>query len=567
VMLLALVVYTLAGALVPAPEGGFLVAVAYHVALRVVLLPVIAGLAYEGLRMGAARGDNRLVGALMKPGLWLQLITTKQPTPDQIEVAIRAFEAVVPADALAAGPIAGQLGAPMYTTQPDSLSPAAATGLDDYDPELVIVLGGPVALSAQVRDQVREAGYGVERLAGPARYDTAVAVAERLDRISPLETVMVARGDFFPDALAASACAPAAVTGTPGQRMYCLHAPARPDKPHLDKLVAQDRPVLLRLRDGVHTAWAVLTGSDSLHVRLWLTDGEIITDRLALARVWDGEHLALWRGPALLGDAAGGSGMPMPATEPWRVPALPAVPAPVVPATAAGGAGGQRTGGGLHNMMDAGERGQIDEFVQFDRVEVRDRDMAAADRIAKLLGNSRPDFILVNKFAYGLRLPINNHKFVDLGAPERGDVVVFRPPHHPDQDWIKRVMGLPGDRIAYRDNTVFINGQALRYEALGAYQGIGNGTEMTGAEELREHLADGSHTVLERLNLPFLDQGQGEWVVPEGHYFVMGDNRDNSEDSRYWGYLPERALRGKAFLIWMNFDGDIDFSRIGSSIP
>ncbi len=96
VMLLALVVYTLAGALVPAPEGGFLLAVGYHVALRVVLLPVIAGLAYEGLRLGAARGDNRLVAALMKPGLWLQLITTKQPTPDQIEVAIRAFEAVVP---------------------------------------------------------------------------------------------------------------------------------------------------------------------------------------------------------------------------------------------------------------------------------------------------------------------------------------------------------------------------------------------------------------------------------------------------------------------------------------
>jgi uncharacterized protein YqhQ len=96
VMLLALIVYTLAGTLVPAPEGGLLVAIAYHVALRVVLLPVVAGLAYEALRLGAARGDNPLVKALMKPGLWLQLITTKQPTRDQIEVAIRAFEAVVP---------------------------------------------------------------------------------------------------------------------------------------------------------------------------------------------------------------------------------------------------------------------------------------------------------------------------------------------------------------------------------------------------------------------------------------------------------------------------------------
>lgn len=96
VMILALVVYTLAGAIVPAPDGGIAVAIAYHVALRIVLLPVIAGLAYEGLRLGAARGDNPVVGVLMAPGLWLQKITTKPPTTDQIEVAIRAFEAVVP---------------------------------------------------------------------------------------------------------------------------------------------------------------------------------------------------------------------------------------------------------------------------------------------------------------------------------------------------------------------------------------------------------------------------------------------------------------------------------------
>ena len=177
------------------------------------------------------------------------------------------------------------------------------------------------------------------------------------------------------------------------------------------------------------------------------------------------------------------------------------------------------------------------------------------------------DFILVNKFTYGLRLPINNHKVVALGEPDRGDVVVFRPPHHPDQDWIKRVMGLPGDRIAYRDNTVYVNGEPLAYESVGVYSGTGNGTEMTGAEELREQLPGRSHTVLERTNLPFMDQGEGEWVVPPGHYFVMGDNRDNSEDSRYWGFLPESNLRGKAFLIWMHFDGGFDFSRIGSSIP
>lgn len=176
------------------------------------------------------------------------------------------------------------------------------------------------------------------------------------------------------------------------------------------------------------------------------------------------------------------------------------------------------------------------------------------------------DFILVNKFTYGLRLPINNHKFIALGEPERGDVVVFRPPHHPEQDWIKRVVGLPGDRVSYHDNQVTVNGQLLPYVPVGVYQGKGNGTEMTGAEELREDLLGREHSVLERTNMPYLDQGEGEWVVPPGHYFVMGDNRDNSEDSRYWGFLPEGNLRGKAFLIWMNIDGGVDTSRIGTRI-
>ncbi|KGM52415.1 signal peptidase [Lysobacter concretionis Ko07 = DSM 16239] len=176
------------------------------------------------------------------------------------------------------------------------------------------------------------------------------------------------------------------------------------------------------------------------------------------------------------------------------------------------------------------------------------------------------DFILVNKFSYGLRLPISNRKFVDIGEPKRGEVVVFRPPHHPDQDWIKRVIGLPGDRIGYYDNQVLINGVPLAYESLGHYEGRGNGAEMSGAGEFRELLADHPHRVLERTGLPFRDPAEGEWVVPEGEYFVMGDNRDNSEDSRYWGFLPEQNLRGKAFLIWMNIDGGIDFSRIGERI-
>jgi len=110
------------------------------------------------------------------------------------------------------------------------------------------------------------------------------------------------------------------------------------------------------------------------------------------------------------------------------------------------------------------------------------------------------DFILVNKFTYGLRLPINNHKVVPVGEPQRGDVVVFRPPHHPDQDWIKRVVGLPGDQIGYHDNQVSVNGKVLAYAPIGVYQGKGNGTEMTGAEELQEDLLGRQHHVLERTN-------------------------------------------------------------------
>ena len=180
------------------------------------------------------------------------------------------------------------------------------------------------------------------------------------------------------------------------------------------------------------------------------------------------------------------------------------------------------------------------------------------------------DFILVNKFAYGLRLPITNQKFLPVGEPERGDVVVFRPPHHPDQDWIKRVIGLPGDTISYRDHVLSVNGEPVDYRTIGRYVGKGRGADMTGATLLAEELPGRTHPILNREDLPFMMQGEGEWTVPEGSYFVMGDNRDNSEDSRFWGTLPETNLRGKAFLIWMHWDGSaggVDFSRMGSQIP
>lgn len=180
------------------------------------------------------------------------------------------------------------------------------------------------------------------------------------------------------------------------------------------------------------------------------------------------------------------------------------------------------------------------------------------------------DFILVNKFSYGLRLPITNRKFIEVGEPVRGDVVVFRPPHHPDQDWIKRVIGLPGDEVAYRDNTVFVNGKPVRYADQGLFNGTGRGADMSGARLLTELLPGRPHPILERDDQPYFTQGEGEWKVPAGHYFVMGDNRDNSEDSRFWGFLPEGQLRGKAFLVWMNWDrsaGGVDFNRIGGNIP
>ncbi|MBS0461940.1 MAG: signal peptidase I [Proteobacteria bacterium] len=183
------------------------------------------------------------------------------------------------------------------------------------------------------------------------------------------------------------------------------------------------------------------------------------------------------------------------------------------------------------------------------------------------------DFILVNKYAYGLRLPVLDTKIVKLGEPQRGDVIVFHPPMAPDQVWIKRVIGVPGDVISYQNYQLTVNGQAVASEDLGPYVGKGSGADMTGATVVREDLPGRSHTILQK-NIPEMVQdprANGTWTVPAGEYFMMGDNRDNSEDSRFWPthFLPEANIVGKAELVWLNIDfgaKKMDGSRIGTII-
>ena len=170
------------------------------------------------------------------------------------------------------------------------------------------------------------------------------------------------------------------------------------------------------------------------------------------------------------------------------------------------------------------------------------------------------DFILVNKFTYGLRVPILNSTFIETSHPKRGDVFVFHYPPDPSIDYIKRVVGLPGDKILYQDKQLYINGQKLDMAYIDDYSYESAGLNQVHAKRFEEQLGDVKHDLLIEENSM---SREGAFEVPEGHYFAMGDNRDNSRDSRYWGFVPERNLVGKAFFIWWNFD---QFKRIGTSI-
>ncbi len=170
------------------------------------------------------------------------------------------------------------------------------------------------------------------------------------------------------------------------------------------------------------------------------------------------------------------------------------------------------------------------------------------------------DFILVNKFAYGVKMPVFNHVLFEVDKPQRGDVAVFKYPRDPSIDYIKRVVGVPGDHIAYYNKILYVNGKKVDNKRIGEYSGPG---ETNRAEEYNEDLLGHSHNILIIPERPGLN---AEYIVPEGHYFMMGDNRDNSNDSRYWGVVSEKYLVGKAFMIWMHWDSGISFERIGQSI-
>ena len=175
------------------------------------------------------------------------------------------------------------------------------------------------------------------------------------------------------------------------------------------------------------------------------------------------------------------------------------------------------------------------------------------------------DFIVVNKFSYGLRLPVVDTKVVPLGEPERGDVVVFRYPKQPDVDYIKRIVGLPGDTVRVEGHRIWVNGREMPLVPQGRYPGDAN-LKHAGTTLALEDLDGQRHQVL------LDDSGylrSGEWRVPEDEYFVMGDNRNHSNDSRFWGTVPESNLVGKAVMIWLHWnwqDGGFDAGRIGRSI-
>lgn len=178
------------------------------------------------------------------------------------------------------------------------------------------------------------------------------------------------------------------------------------------------------------------------------------------------------------------------------------------------------------------------------------------------------DYIAVNKFAYGLRLPVTGYEFLKTGEPKRGDVMVFRYPRNTDIHFIKRVVGVPGDTVSMRAGRLWLNGKEVPHKPIKHW--VKNGYyHLLEVENLsgHKHLIQRRAPINPYTGKPEWHPRDGTWTVPAGHYFMMGDNRDNSDDSRFWGTVPEKLITGQAFFIWMHLDSDfpwVDFSRDGS---
>jgi signal peptidase I len=173
------------------------------------------------------------------------------------------------------------------------------------------------------------------------------------------------------------------------------------------------------------------------------------------------------------------------------------------------------------------------------------------------------DFVAVNKFAYGLRLPVLEQKMIPISNPKTGEIAVFRWPPEPKFDYIKRVIGTPGDKIGYHNKVLTVNGKQAKQSFIEYTMDESSGKPVA---KYQEELNGVVHDIFIRNDMPPVDF---DVVVPEGNYFMMGDNRDDSADSRFWGFVPDGNLRGKAFLVWMSWNGNTDnlrWSKIGRLI-
>lgn len=176
------------------------------------------------------------------------------------------------------------------------------------------------------------------------------------------------------------------------------------------------------------------------------------------------------------------------------------------------------------------------------------------------------DFILVNKYVYGLRLPVLHNKFLSMSEPRRGDILVFRWPVDPSIDFIKRVVGVPGDQISYVNKQLYINGQLAPQKFLNKTTDMDENNHVWPVDTEQEDLLGVKHKIYLRPDVPARDFSV---IVPPGEYFVMGDNRDSSYDSRYWGFVPEANITGKAIMLWFSWDKNhykVRWDRIGKEI-